>query len=87
MSDNNKQIPIWFFIGLLLVIYGVLITGASIYDAMNPPPEAVRVALWNLHSGIWWGVLLTIFGLVYVIKFRPRPGEGLTGKVDPADRP
>lgn len=80
MHDHEKQIPIWFFIGALLALYGVLILGSGIYGALNPPPEDQRVALWHLHSDIWWGALMIIFGLVYVVKFRPREGEGLTGK-------
>jgi hypothetical protein len=29
------------------------------------------VVLNNLHAGVWWGALLLIIGLVYVILFRP----------------
>jgi hypothetical protein len=47
---NEHQIPIWFFIGGLLLIYGVLITGAGLYALVVPPPEESRVALYYLHS-------------------------------------
>jgi len=80
MHDHEKQIPIWFFIGALLALYGVLILGSGICGAVNPPPEDQRVALWYLHCDIWWGALMVTFGLVYVFKFWPREGEGLTGK-------
>jgi hypothetical protein len=66
------MISIWFFIGVLLLIYGVLILGAAIYDAAVPP--AHPVVLDNLHAGIYWGVLLILMGGLYVLKFRPRPG-------------
>jgi hypothetical protein len=73
--EKDHQIPIWFFIGLLLTVYGVLIVGSGIYGAINPPPEAQRVALWNLHADIWWGAVLLIVGLVYTTRFRPgKPG-------------
>ncbi len=39
MHDHEKQIPIWFFIGCLLAVYGVLITGAGVYEWLNPPPH------------------------------------------------
>lgn len=64
------MIPIWFFIGALLLIYGVLITGAGIYELSSPPEHPVVLA--SLHAGIWWGVLLIIIGAVYTIRFRPR---------------
>jgi len=80
MPEHEKQVPIWFFIGSILALYGLLIFFAGIYGWMNPPPPEKMVRLWNYHADIWWGGLLFIFGLVYVFKFRPREGEGLTGK-------
>ncbi len=81
MHDHDKQIPIWFFIGALLALYGVLIFGASIYGWLNPPPPDKTVKLWDLHAGVWWGALLTILGLVYVVRFWPSKPESLTGKL------
>jgi hypothetical protein len=60
-------VSIWFFIGILLDIYGVLILGAGIYNVYNPPD--VKMAF--LHAGIWWGALLLALGLFYSIKFAP----------------
>jgi H+/Cl- antiporter ClcA len=78
MHDHDKQIPIWFFIGVILSLYGALITAAGIYDLAHPP--AHKVALWDLHADIWWGALLFVFGLVYVIRFWPSKKETLTGR-------
>ncbi len=60
-------ISIWFFIGALLLIYGVLITGAGIYGLSHPP----NVKLANLHMGIWWGVLLVVLGALYSYVYFP----------------
>jgi hypothetical protein len=65
---TEHGIPIWFFIGALLLVYGVLILGAGLYGLFHPPP----VALANLHAGVWWGALLVVIGLGYVRAFRPR---------------
>ncbi len=67
---DNKGISIWFFIGTLLLLYGIIITGANIFQAYNPHFGTPTV-LENLHFGIWWGFLLIIVGLIYFIGFRP----------------
>jgi len=67
------MLSIWFFIGLLLLAYGILILGAGIYELSNPPEHPVVLA--NLHAGIWWGALLTVLGLIYTLKFKPRRGN------------
>ena len=69
MAEHAKMIPIWFFIGLLLLVYGVLILGAGLWDVYSPPVHAV--VLNELHAGIWWGALLIGIGVVYCVKFRP----------------
>jgi hypothetical protein len=78
MHDHDKQIPIWFFIGGLLAVYGVLIVGAGIYDWLCPPEH--KVVLWEYHAAVWWGTLLVIVGLVYTIRFWPSKDETLTGR-------
>ncbi len=69
MHESKKQIPIWFFIGGLLAIYGVLILGVGIYHLIRPPQNPVVLAY--LHVDIWWSILLLAVGLLYVIKYRP----------------
>ncbi len=69
MPDKAHFISIWYFIGLLLVAYGVLITGAGVYELFWPPERHVVMA--DLHASIWWGALLLILGGFYVIHFSP----------------
>ena len=70
---NEHQIPIWFFIGVLLAVYGILILGCGIYNVIYPPENPVKLA--NLHVDIWWGILLLVIGLIYSIKYRPSKGQ------------
>jgi FtsH-binding integral membrane protein len=65
----NREISIWFFIGVSLLVNGVVICGAGIYEYVNPPVE--KVVLYNLHAGIWWGAILAVVGLLYCIFFAP----------------
>jgi hypothetical protein len=59
---------IWFFSGLLLLIYGVLILCTGIWELSHPP--AHEPVLWQLHAPIWWGGLMTAGGLFYTVRFR-----------------
>ena len=67
---HGSGIPIWFFIGVLLVIYGAIILGYGIFElATGSYPPLVQ--LTELHTPIWWGASLLALGLLYVEKFRP----------------
>jgi len=57
-------ISIWFFIGISLAVNGLLILGAGIYQFVYPLAKP-EVVLFHLHTGIWWGALLLVLGLVY----------------------
>ena len=67
---GGKGIAIWFFIGSLLTIYGVIITIANVVEVINPTVGKQPV-LSELNFGVWWGILLLIIGLVYFYSFRP----------------
>jgi hypothetical protein len=64
---GENGISIWFFIGSLLTVYGVLILGADLLGVQ----EAQKVVLSELRAGLWWGALLLVVGLIYAWKFRP----------------
>jgi hypothetical protein len=64
---RQKPISIWYFIGLLILIYGVLILGAGVSELSSPSP----VVMAELHIGIWWGAFLILIGTLYVYFFRP----------------
>jgi hypothetical protein len=63
------SISIWFFIGVSLLVNGLLILASGIYELIHPP--AAPVVLFHLHAGIWWGALLTAIGAFYCIHFAP----------------
>jgi hypothetical protein len=64
------MISIWFFIGVSLLVNGVLIMGAGIWDVLYPPENPV--VLFSLHANLWWGLALTLSGIVYCVKFAPK---------------
>jgi len=59
---------IWFFSGILLLAYGILIMGTGIWELSHPP--ALEPVLWQLHAPIWWGGIMTAAGLFYTLRFR-----------------
>lgn len=67
---RDGKVSIWLFVGVLLVIYGVLITASGIWELINPPAQTT--VLGQYHAPVWWGALLLVLGTVYTVKFRPR---------------
>ncbi len=78
MTDEHR-ISIWFFIGSLLTVYGVIIVAVSLpalFGGAQPD-----VVLPGLHAGVWWGALMVALGVMYVIVFWPWK----KGKTDQGD--
>ncbi len=65
------MVSIWFFIGISLLVNGVLILAAGIYQLVNPPVNP-GVVLFELHANVWWGAILLLLGAFYTVHFRPR---------------
>jgi hypothetical protein len=67
--SSDGSISIWFFIGISLLVNGLLIFLAGLYQISHPP--AVKVVLYDLHASVWWGGFLLIVGLIYCIRYNP----------------
>jgi uncharacterized membrane protein len=69
----NDMRPIWYFVGLFLLITGALVLGAGIYDFVNPSAE--HTVLENLHPGLWWGAFMVLAGLLFLLLNRKKVVE------------
>lgn len=69
MSADKQFISIWFFIGALLAVYGLLIMAAGVWDLFYP--SGLPQAMGHLHASIWWGALLALLGGTYCYRFWP----------------
>lgn len=68
MSEGRNIIPVWFFVGVLLLIYGLMIVVSGLAEWSQPPDTVLA----NLHAPVWWGAVMVSIGGVYVWKFFPR---------------
>ncbi len=66
---HSGHISIWFFIGVLLTIYGAMILGYGLCELATG--HLANVILANLHAPVWWGGLMLALGLFYALRFRP----------------
>ena len=67
-SAGHHMIPVWFFVGVILLIYGIIILGEGIYEFSSPPPTVLA----NTHPAVWWGALLVVIGGIYVYAYMPK---------------
>ncbi len=69
-EEEKRELSIWFFCGLLTLVYGVVLVGQGLYDLSHPP----QTVLQYLHPTLKWGALMTVCGAFYVVRFRPGKG-------------
>ena len=65
---HDVMIPVWFFVGVLVDVYGVLILVSGLTEWSHPP----ATVLAELHAPVWWGGVLVMIGAAYCTAFRPR---------------
>lgn len=67
MSEKHHIIPVWFFVGVLLLIYGCIILISGLTEWGHPSDTVLS----ELHAPVWWGALLIVLGSLYCLLFRP----------------
>ena len=66
--QHREMLPVWFFIGTLLLIYGVIILWVGVREYAHPTP----VVLAKYHASVWGGGLLLALGGFYTLRYWPR---------------
>jgi hypothetical protein len=72
-KSTPEPLPIWFFVGLILLVYGVLVVLAS--ATMDPG----HTVLAELRPGLWWGAVMATAGVAFLAigwRSRDRSAEG-----------
>ena len=65
-ADTPKMKPIWFFVGLILLVMGVVVLAAGLYSLFVRPLGPPKI-LASLHPDLWWGGLMVAAGAVFLI--------------------
>ena len=71
---EKHLIPVWFFVGVLLLVYGVMILVSGIAEWSSPPDTVLA----SMHAPVWWGAVLVVVGAAYT--FVHWPGRGASKK-------
>lgn len=58
--------PIWYFVGLILMLMGGIILCTGVYYFLNP--TELKTVLAETHPNIWWGGIMLLFGFVLYWK-------------------
>jgi len=67
-DEETAELSIWFFCGILMLAYGLVLVVTGITEIGHPP----ATVLAELQPTLWWGVVLTVFGAFYTIRFWPK---------------
>ncbi len=72
-TGRGETLSIWFFVGIMTLVYGLVLLpyGAWAWFGGHEAPTTLN----RLHPTFWWGVLLTLFGCFYTLRFRPHRGD------------
>jgi len=58
--------PIWYFVGLILLVIGSILLLTGLYLLISP--AETNAVLGELYPNIWWGGLMVVVGIIYVVK-------------------
>ena len=65
-----RTFEVWFYIGALLAMYGLILGAAGVYQWIHPP----QTVLAAKHATFWAGILLLVVGGTYTVAYRPKRG-------------
>ena len=67
---EEDGLSLWFFVGGMLTIYGIIVLITNI-PAFTSPIESPHIVLARLHAGLWWGIILTLLGTLFLFLHWP----------------
>ena len=62
MSEPNPDpLPIWFFVGLILGVYGIIVLVSGLLGDSRP------TVLAELRPALWWGAIMIGAGVLFTL--------------------
>src|SRR5512135_1568271 len=65
---QEKMVTIWYLVGLVLTSMGSLVFLTGVYYLAKP--EEVHTVLAHLHPNLWWGAIMLIGGITFILTNR-----------------
>ncbi len=63
-TESKQLVSVWTWVGLVLTVFGLIVTGSGIYYVWAPVPPT-RLA--ELNPCLWWGAIMLTAGLLFLI--------------------
>ena len=67
-GEVPKMKPIWYFVGLMLLVMGGLVLLAGFLELLSPSGR--QTVLGETHTGIWWGCVMLAAGGIFYFTHR-----------------
>ena len=59
-TKQGEPLPIWFFVGLILLVYGLLVEIAALVYPIG------ATVLASMRPGLWWGAIMIVAGAAFL---------------------
>ncbi len=66
MTEKKEMKSIWFLVGIVMFSIGSIVLISGIFYLIKPIDHDVKMS--SLHTNIWWGLVIIIIGLVYILS-------------------
>ena len=63
-KQEVAMISIWTWVGMVLTVYGAIITLTGVYYAFTELPKTV---LGDTNPNLWWGAFMFFSGIVFLM--------------------
>lgn len=66
--EKKTPISIWFFVGIVLLVYGIVLIFSGLFEPQRD------TALAHLKPNLWWGGVMAFIGIIFIIINRKLGG-------------